>query len=133
MSERDYEFELSEDYTSPKKAKLNGVPRRYSSSLELYLKNVADNELLSREEEIESIIRAGKGDRESFDKIIESNLGFVISVAKKYQGVGLPLEDSISEGNIGLIRAIRTFDEEKGARFITYAVWWIRQSIFKAL
>ena len=103
------------------------------NSLNLYMKEISRYPLLSREEE-ESLARlAAEGDTAAKDKLVKSNLRFVINVAKKYQGNGLPLEDLISEGNLGLLTAVKRFDVEKGYRFITYAVWWIRQSITKAI
>jgi RNA polymerase primary sigma factor len=99
----------------------------------LYLRDINKYDLLSREEEKHYAIQASKGDAESKEKLINSNLRFVVNVAKQYQNQGLPLEDLISEGNIGLINAIDKFDVTKGYHFISYAVWWIRQRILKAI
>jgi len=107
------------------------VPDR--DSLDAFLKSIAKIPLLSREEEIELAKRAKKGDKEALKKLVESNLRFVVSVAKKYIGCGLPLHDLIAEGILGLIEAARRFDPDKGVKFISYAVWWIRQSIMQAL
>jgi RNA polymerase primary sigma factor len=102
-------------------------------SLDAFLKSISKIPLLTREEEIELAKRAKAGDREALKKLVESNLRFVVSVAKKYLGCGLPLHDLIAEGILGLIEAARRFDPEKGVKFISYAVWWIRQSIMQAL
>ena len=103
------------------------------STLEYYLKDIDAVPLMSREEEYELAIKKKNGDKLARDKILNANLRFVVSVAKKYQNRGLDLIDLISEGNIGLITAIEKFDPEKGYHFISYAVWWIRQTILKAI
>ncbi len=102
-------------------------------SLDAFLKKIAKIPLLTREEEIELAKRAKKGDKEALKKLIEHNLRFVISVAKKYMGYGLPLHDLIGEGIVGLVEAARRFDPDRGVKFISYAVWWIRQAIAQAL
>lgn len=102
-------------------------------SLDAFLKSISKIPLLTREEEIELARRAKAGDKEALKKLVESNLRFVVSVAKKYLGCGLPLHDLIAEGILGLIEAARRFDPDKGVKFISYAVWWIRQSIMQAL
>jgi len=101
--------------------------------LSLYLKEINRISLLTREEEDRYARLAAKGDQFAKDKLIEANLRFVVNVAKKYQNQGLPLSDLISEGNIGLMNAIERFDVDKGYHFISYAVWWIRQAILKAI
>jgi len=101
--------------------------------LSLYLKEINRVPLLKREEEENYARRAALGDEEAKEKLIKANLRFVVNVAKKYQNQGLPLCDLISEGNIGLINAIERFDVDKGYHFISYAVWWIRQAILKAI
>lgn len=101
--------------------------------LTMYLKEINKIPLMSREEENELALKAKAGDKAAKDKIVKANLRFVVNVAKKYQGQGLDLVDLISEGNIGLITAIDKFDAEKGYHFISYAVWWIRQCILKAI
>ncbi len=101
--------------------------------LGLYLKDINRLPLLTREEEVELATRAAKGDNLAKQKIVNANLRFVVSVAKKYQNQGLDLVDLISEGNIGLMTAIEKFDVSKGYHFISYAVWWIRQAILKAI
>lgn len=101
--------------------------------LSMYLKDINKIPLLSREEEVELATRAAQGDKAAKDKIVQANLRFVVNVAKKYQNHGLDLVDLISEGNIGLLTAIERFDVTKGYHFISYAVWWIRQSILKAI
>ncbi len=103
------------------------------SSLDQYLKEISAYKLLSRQEEIELAARIREGDEEALDKLVRSNLRFVVSVAKKYQNQGVALGDLINEGNLGLIRAAHKFDETKGIKFISYAVWWIRQAILQAL
>lgn len=112
-----------------------GLPTvtRDRSALDLYLKDISPNDLLTQEQEASLARRIRMGDRESFDQMIESNLRFVITIAKEYQGRGLPLEDLIGEGNLGLVHAASRFDEGIGVKFTTYAVWWIRQSILAAL
>jgi RNA polymerase primary sigma factor len=101
--------------------------------LSLYLKEINKIPLLTREEEDKAAYEAARGNKAARDKIINANLRFVVNVAKKYQGQGLPLLDLISEGNIGLLNAIERYDVNKGYHFISYAVWWIRQAILKAI
>jgi RNA polymerase primary sigma factor len=103
------------------------------SSLDQYLKEISQYPLLKREDEIDLAIRIRTGEEEALDKLVRSNLRFVVSVAKKYQNQGVALGDLINEGNLGLIRAAHKFDETKGIKFISYAVWWIRQAILQAL
>ena len=115
---------------------MNTTKRRTQNEenvLAMYLKEINNIKLLSREEEQEHARKAAQGNEAAKSKLITANLRFVISIAKKYQGQGLPLEDLISEGNIGLINAIDRYDVEKGYHFISYAVWWIRQAILKAI
>jgi len=104
-----------------------------NNSLLIYLQEINKIPLLSKSEEEAIAAQAMKGNTVARERLVNANLRFVISVAKKYQGRGLPLEDLISEGNLGLLNAVKHFDVEKGYRFITYAVWWIRQSIVKAI
>ena len=101
--------------------------------LSIYLKEINRIPLLTREEENEYARAAARGEQAAKDKLVQANLRFVVNVAKKYQNQGLPLSDLISEGNIGLMNAIERFDVEKGYHFISYAVWWIRQAILKAI
>ncbi len=101
--------------------------------LSIYLKEINRIPLLSHEQEYDLAVRAQRGDERAREKLINSNLRFVVAVAKKYQGQGLPLEDLIDEGNIGLLIAMDKFEPDKGYHFISYAVWWIRQSIMKAI
>jgi RNA polymerase primary sigma factor len=113
------------------------VPRRShgaeEGSLDHYLRDISIYPLISREEEARLAERIRVGDQEALDKLVRSNLRFVVSVAKKYQNQGVALSDLINEGNLGLIRAAHKFDETKGIKFISYAVWWIRQAILQAL
>jgi RNA polymerase primary sigma factor len=102
-------------------------------SLGAYLKKISNIPVLSREEEVELARKVLEDDQDAFQKLISHNLKYVVSVANRYKGCGLPLLDIINEGNIGLIQAARRFDPERGVKFITYAVWWIRQSIMHAL
>lgn len=102
-------------------------------SLALYLKEIGKNKSLTLEEEAKLAIRIKKGDRKALERLVKANLRFVVSVARNYQNQGLPLSDLINEGNLGLIRAARRFDEKKNFKFISYAVWWIRQAILQAL
>ena len=99
------------------------------SSLDLYLNEIRRYPLLKRDEELDLARRARAGDRVAQDKLVRSNLRFVVSIAKKYVGNGVPLEDLINDGNLGLVKAAERFDPERGFKFISYAVWWIRQSI----
>jgi RNA polymerase primary sigma factor len=102
-------------------------------SLDLYLREISRYPLINQEEEVALAIRIHTGEEEALDKLVRSNLRFVVSVAKKYQNQGVSLSDLINEGNLGLIRAAHKFDETKGIKFISYAVWWIRQAILQAL
>lgn len=103
------------------------------NSLDRYLREISVYPLLKREEEIELARKAREGDEEAIDELVRANLRFVVSVAKRYQDQGVPLDDLINEGNLGLMRAARRFDERRGVKFISYAVWWIRQAILQAL
>ena len=109
------------------------ITDRSNITINDYLKDINKIPMITPEEEKELGKKIKEGDKESKDKLIVSNLRFVVSVAKQYQGQGLSLDDLINEGNIGLIRAADKFDVDKGFRFISYAVWWIRQSILQAL
>ena len=106
---------------------------RNSQSIDMYLVTISKESLLSPEEEVELAQRIHKGDREALEKLVRANLRFVVSVAKQYQNQGLALPDLINEGNLGLIKAAKKFDETRGFKFISYAVWWIRQTILQAL
>jgi RNA polymerase primary sigma factor len=106
---------------------------RPKQSIEKYLEEIGGFSPLPPEEEIDLTRRIRQGNSDALDKLVKANLRFVISVAKEYQGQGLPLQDLISEGNLGLIKAAQRFDETRGFKFISYAVWWIRQSILQAL
>lgn len=119
------------EMATKKKKKTTGS--RGKQSIEKYLEEIGNFQPLKPEEEIDLARKIRKGDGESLDKLVKANLRFVISVAKEYQGQGLPLSDLISEGNLGLIKAAQRFDETRGFKFISYAVWWIRQSILQAL
>lgn len=102
-------------------------------SLALYLKEIGKNKSLTLEEEAKLAVKIRKNDRKALEKLVKANLRFVVSVARNYQNQGLPLSDLINEGNLGLIRAAKRFDEKKNFKFISYAVWWIRQAILQAL
>ena len=124
-----------------RRRKLVSVDKKYTdlgsgldvSSLSVYLREINKIPLLTREEEVELAKRAKSGDKDAKEKLIKANLRFVVNVAKKYQNQGLSLSDLISEGNLGLITAVDKFDVDKGYHFISYAVWWIKQSILKAI
>lgn len=109
------------------------ITNRESASLDKYLQEIGHEELISVEEEVELAQRIRQGDRKALEKLTKANLRFVVSVAKQYQNQGLSLPDLINEGNLGLIKAAEKFDETRGFKFISYAVWWIRQSIFQAI
>jgi RNA polymerase primary sigma factor len=109
------------------------ITNRESASLDKYLSEIGREELITVEEEVELAQRIRKGDRMALEKLTRANLRFVVSVAKQYQNQGLSLPDLINEGNLGLIKAAEKFDETRGFKFISYAVWWIRQSILQAL
>lgn len=109
------------------------ITNRESASLDKYLQEIGREELISVEEEVDLAQRIKKGDQAALEKLTRANLRFVVSVAKQYQNQGLSLPDLINEGNLGLIKAAEKFDETRGFKFISYAVWWIRQSILQAL
>ncbi|TWI81233.1 RNA polymerase primary sigma factor [Lacibacter cauensis] len=109
------------------------ITNRESQSLEKYLQEIGKVELISPEEEVKLAERIKQGDQRALDRLTKANLRFVVSVAKQYQNQGLSLPDLINEGNLGLIKAAQRFDETRGFKFISYAVWWIRQSILQAL
>lgn len=109
------------------------ITNRESASLDKYLQEIGREELISVSDEVELAQRIKKGDHAALEKLTRANLRFVVSVAKQYQNQGLSLPDLINEGNLGLIRAAQKFDETRGFKFISYAVWWIRQSILQAL
>ena len=109
------------------------ITHRESASLDKYLQEIGRKELISVDEEVELAQRIRMGDLDARDKLVSANLRFVVSVAKQYQNQGLSLPDLIDEGNFGLIKAAQKFDETRGFKFISYAVWWIRQSILQAL
>ena len=109
------------------------ITSRQNAALDKYLVEIGREELISTDEEVELAQKIHKGDRRALDKLTRANLRFVVSVAKQYQNQGLALNDLIDEGNLGLIKAAQKFDETRGFKFISYAVWWIRQSILQAI
>jgi RNA polymerase primary sigma factor len=111
----------------------NQITPRDSESVEKYLSEIGKNDTLSSEQEAQLARRIKQGDLDALETLVNANLRFVVCVAKQYQNQGLPLSDLINEGNLGLIRAAKKFDESKGFKFISYAVWWIRQSIMQAI
>ena len=122
------------NYTTMRQLKITkSITNRESESLEKYLQEIGKEEMISVEEEVELAQRIKKGDRKALERLTRANLRFVVSVAKQYQNQGLSLADLINEGNVGLIKAAEKFDETRGFKFISYAVWWIRQSILQAI
>ena len=109
------------------------ITNRNTGTLDKYLSDIAKESLLTTEEEVELAQRIKTGDRAALDRLVKANLRFVVSVAKQYQNQGLSLQDLINEGNLGLVKAAQRFDETRGFKFISYAVWWIRQSILQAV
>jgi len=109
------------------------ITQRDTGTLDKYLSDIAKERLLTADEEVELAQRIKDGDKAALDKLVRSNLRFVVSVAKQYQNQGLSLQDLINEGNLGLVKAAQRFDETRGFKFISYAVWWIRQSILQAV
>lgn len=109
------------------------ITNRESAALDKYLQEIGREDMISIEEEVELAQRIRKGDRRALERLTKANLRFVVSVAKQYQNQGLSLSDLINEGNLGLIKAAEKFDETRGFKFISYAVWWIRQSILQAI
>ena len=109
------------------------INRTESNSLSMYLREIEKIPLLARDEEFDLAMKAKNGDSLARERLVNANLRFVVSIAKQYQNRGLPLSDLISEGNIGLLTAIDKFEPEKGYHFISYAVWWIRQAVLKAI
>ena len=124
---------LKHDYRMRQLKITKSITNRESEALEKYLSETGKEELLSAEEEVELAQRIRKGDKKALEKLTKSNLRFVVSVAKQYQNQGLSLPDLINEGNVGLIKAAEKYDETRGFKFISYAVWWIRQSILQAI
>ena len=111
----------------------HSITNRDIKSLDKYLQDICSEELLTPEEEVQLAQRIKNGDQEALDRLTKANLRFVVSVAKQYQNQGLSLQDLINEGNLGLVKAAQRFDETRGFKFISYAVWWIRQSILQAV
>ena len=109
------------------------VTNRETASLDKYLQEIGRVDLITADEEVELAKRIREGDRQALERLTKANLRFVVSVSKQYQNQGLTLSDLINEGNLGLIKAAKRFDETRGFKFISYAVWWIRQSILQAL
>ena len=112
---------------------VKAITNRETSSVDKYLQDIGKEELITADEEVRLAEKIRQGDQIALEKLVKANLRFVVSVAKQYQNQGLKLPDLISEGNLGLIKAAQRFDEKRGFKFISYAVWWIRQSILQAL
>ena len=143
LEDKEFKIEEVEDYAKDEEMEVekdvidslideHAIPST-EEGLNAYLKKISEYPVLTREEEIELARRARAGDMDAFRKLVESNLRFVVYVANKYRGYGVPLMDLINEGNLGLIQAAKRFDPDRGVRFISYAVWWIKQSIMQAL
>jgi RNA polymerase primary sigma factor len=131
---KQHQFNLKPKLMSMRQLKITkSITNRESQSLEKYLQEIGKVELISPEEEVKLAERIKQGDQRALDRLTKANLRFVVSVAKQYQNQGLSLPDLINEGNLGLIKAAQRFDETRGFKFISYAVWWIRQSILQAL
>ncbi len=128
-----FAFSYQNNYRMRQLKITRSITNRESEALEKYLSEIGKEELLSTDEEVELTQRIHKGDKEALEKLTKANLRFVVSVAKQYQNQGLALPDLINEGNLGLIKAAEKFDETRGFKFISYAVWWIRQSILQAI
>ena len=127
-------FKQNKEHINMRQLKITkSITNRESAALDKYLQEIGKEELLTTDEEVELAQRIRKGDRKALDRLTKANLRFVVSVAKQYQNQGLSLPDLINEGNLGLIRAAEKFDETRGFKFISYAVWWIRQSILQAI
>lgn len=127
-------LQLTLDLTIMRQLKITkSITNRESESLEKYLQEISKEEMLTTDEEVELAQRIRNGDKKALEKLTKANLRFVVSVAKQYQNQGLSLPDLINEGNLGLIKAAEKFDETRGFKFISYAVWWIRQSILQAI
>lgn len=125
---------MTSERRTMRQLKINkSITNRQSAALDKYLVEIGREELISTDEEVELAQRIHKGDQEALDRLTRANLRFVVSVAKQYQNQGLTLNDLIDEGNLGLIKAAQKFDETRGFKFISYAVWWIRQSILQAI
>ena len=124
---------LNKDYGMRQLKITKSITNRESEALEKYLSEIGKEDLLSVDEEVELAQRIRKGDRKALERLTKANLRFVVSVAKQYQNQGLSLADLINEGNVGLIKAAEKYDETRGFKFISYAVWWIRQSILQAI
>ncbi len=119
--------------TLPRARKGDVRPRAPQDSFALYLREIGDHPLIGPEEESSLARRIRAGDRAALDRMVESNLRFVVSVARRYRHLGVPLQDLVTEGNLGLLEAAERFDERRGVRFTSYAVWWVRQSIISAI
>src|SRR5258706_10698113 len=131
MLERDNEERLEQTETGGSKKEKQGSAG--IRSLDLYLHEINRTPLLTRDQERELAQRIHAGDKSALDRLVQANLRFVVSIAKQYSNQGLSLEDLINEGNLGLIKAAHRFDEERGFKFISYAVWWIRQAMLQSL
>ena len=131
--EKEYEKEIKKDWSKPAACQTNLDTENLDDAFSQYMRQMGEYSLISKQEEIELAKRVEVGDKKAVDKMIVHNLRLVVSIAKRYTGYGLPIDDLVQEGNLGLMKAVERFDYRKGYKFSTYATWWIRQAITRAI